>query len=56
MTHEKLIAGAITGFLTAVLVDLDAWRVAGGSFNWQKALYRGIGGAIAGVTAAAGLS
>lgn len=42
--------GAFTGFLTALLVDLDAWKSAdeNAKFSWNKAMRRWLYGTVAG--------
>lgn len=53
---KKLVAGAVAGFVSALVVDLHAWSDSTGSFDWQKALKRWVAGAVTGATSAAGLS
>lgn len=47
---KKIIAGAVGGFVSAFLVDLDAWKasVATDKFDWAKAVKRWVAGAISG--------
>lgn len=53
--YKKIIAGAVSGFVGALVTDLHAWSTGGGSFDWILALKRWIAGAITGATTAAGL-
>lgn len=54
---NKIIAGAVSGLLAAVLVDVDAWRSHKGPdpFNWGLAFKRWLVGAISGALAGAGI-
>ena len=52
---KNVIGGAVSGFLAAVLVDVDAWRKSSGAFDWGLALKRWVSGAIAGALAGAGI-
>lgn len=56
MDLKKLIAGAVSGFVAAVLVDIHAWSVGQGAYDWAKAFKRWVAGAISGASAAAGLT
>ena len=52
---KALIAGAVSGFVSAFVVDLHAWsQDADGDFNWMLAAKRWVAGAVSGATAAAG--
>ena len=55
MNPKVLLAGAVSGFVSAFLVDLHAWSTGQGGFNWQKALGRWVAGAVSGAMAAAGV-
>lgn len=53
---RKLIAGAVSGFFSAFVVDLHAWSKAGGAaFDWGLAVKRWVAGAVTGLTAAMGI-
>lgn len=59
---KKALAGAVSGFLASFLVDLNAWShstpdgMPNAPFNWNLAIKRWGGGAIAGAAAAFGIS
>jgi hypothetical protein len=55
LNSKAVIAGAVSGLIAAILVDVDAWRTGQGAFNLKKAIPRWIGGAVAGAIAALGL-
>lgn len=48
---RQVIAGAIGGFVTALLVDINAWEKSPGAFDWSLAVRRWILGAITGAAA-----
>lgn len=52
---KKLIAGAVSGFLAAFLVDIQIWAKADAPFDWKKASKRWVAGAVAGATGAFGV-
>jgi hypothetical protein len=52
---RKLIAGAVSGFVAAFVVDVHAWSQQTHPFDWSLAAKRWIAGAISGVTAAMGI-
>jgi hypothetical protein len=56
MNIKAVIAGAISGFVSAFLVDLDAWKKAPANeaFDWALALKRWAAGALSGALAGAG--
>lgn len=54
MNMKVIVAAAVGGFVSAVLVDLHAWRDGIGQFNWKKAIGRWIGGAVAGAISVIG--
>ena len=56
MNLKVLIAGAVSGFVSAVLVDIHAWSSGQGAYDWSKALKRWVAGAISGAAAGAGIS
>lgn len=55
---QKLLAGAITGLLGAIVTDIDAYRKnpTGAPFDLNLALVRWITGALIGAAGAAGIS
>jgi hypothetical protein len=61
MDLKKLVAGAISGALGGLIVDINsyqAWAKAhdGSTFDWTVALSRVLQGAIVGAAAAGGLA
>ena len=56
MNWKALIAGAVSGFVSAALIDLNAWSKSDGPFSLKLAFKRWVAGAISGATAAAGWS
>lgn len=56
MSWKAIIAGAVSGFVSAAIIDVNAWSKQEGPFNWVLAFKRWIAGAISGATAAAGWS
>lgn len=57
MNTKPILGGALTGFVSAFLVDLDAWKRApkGSKFEWDLAAKRWLAGAVAGALAGLGL-
>lgn len=54
--QKKIIAGAISGFIAAIIVDLDAWRAMDdGPYDFKVAGRRLIVGVITGALGAIGL-
>jgi len=52
---KKIIAGAVSGFVAAAVVDINAWSKTTGAFSWTLAFKRWIAGAVSGATAAIGV-
>jgi len=52
---KKIIAGAISGFCGAALVDVHAWSKSREPFDWGLAVRRWVAGAVSGATAGFGL-
>ncbi len=54
---KKIVAGAVSGLVTAVLIDINAWSKApsGSPFDWKLAFKRWVAGAVSGATAALGV-
>lgn len=58
---KKIVAGAVSGLVAAILADLDAWRSGadpdGGmpGFDWRKAGRRYLMGLLSGAAAAFGI-
>lgn len=52
---KKLISGAVSGFIAAFLVDLNAWSKSDGAFDWGLAIKRWLAGAISGAVGAFGM-
>lgn len=52
----KIAKGAVSGFLAAFVVDIQAWMKATGKFDWGVAIKRWISGAISGALAALGIA
>lgn len=55
MNNKTVIAGAVSGFVSAFLVDLHAWSQSEEKYNWTKAFKRWVAGAVSGAAAAAGM-
>lgn len=55
MNSKAIIAGAVSGFAAAFVVDIHAWSSGDGAYNWAKAAKRWIAGAVSGAAMAAGL-
>lgn len=57
MNYKLILAGAISGLASAVVVDLNAWsHTPGAPFDWGLALRRYIKGAITGALSASGFA
>jgi hypothetical protein len=57
MDVKKVIAGAVSGFVAAALVDLNAWsKSTSGGFDWALAIKRWVAGAVSGALAALGMA
>lgn len=56
MNWKALIAGAVSGFVSAAVIDINAWSKTDGAFSWLLAFKRWVAGAVSGATAAAGWS
>jgi hypothetical protein len=54
---KKIIAGAFSGFVSAFLVDLNAWKSneAMEHFNWALAVKRWLAGAVSGALTGLGM-
>jgi len=54
---KKIIAGALSGFVSAFLVDLNAWKSneAMEHFNWALAVKRWLAGAVSGALTGLGM-
>lgn len=52
---RKLLAGAVSGFVAALVVDVNAWSKSGESFDWALAAKRWVAGAVSGMAAAMGV-
>jgi predicted lysophospholipase L1 biosynthesis ABC-type transport system permease subunit len=52
---KKIVAGAVSGFVAAAVVDVHAWSKSAEPFNWTLAIKRWVAGAISGATAALGI-
>jgi len=58
MNIRMIIAGALSGLLAAILVDLDAWKRGAFDeqpFDWRVAIRRYVYGVISGVAAGLGI-
>ncbi len=53
---RKLVAGAVSGFLAAAVVDVSAWARSMEPFDWSLAAKRWVAGAVSGVCAAMGIA
>lgn len=56
LNWQKLVAGAVSGLLSAILIDVHAWSKSGedNPFDWGLAAKRWVGGILAGVMGALG--
>lgn len=52
---KKLIAGTVSGFLAAFVVDIHAWSRSSDAFDWGLAVKRWVSGAVSGAVAAFGV-
>ncbi len=52
---KKLIAGAVSGAVAALVVDITAWAKSSEPFDWGLAFKRWVAGAVSGVAAAFGM-
>ena len=58
---KKVASGAISGFVSAFLIDLNAWSKSEGEdgemepFSWKLAIKRWVAGAASGAVAALGI-
>lgn len=57
MNYKLIIAGAVSGLVSAILVDVHAWSKADPAlpFDWGLAVKRWVGGAVSGALAGLGL-
>lgn len=57
MNFRAIVAGAVSGFASAVVVDLNAWSKApeGSAFSWGLAFKRWVAGAVTGALASLGI-
>jgi len=54
---KKALAGAVSGFIAAALVDLNAWSKSDSKgFDWALAVKRWVSGAVSGALAGFGMS
>ena len=55
--HLKLIiSGALCGFFSAALTDINAWAKSDSQFDWKLAIKRWIAGALTGLAGSAGFA
>ncbi len=54
MNWKNIIAGSVSGFASALVVDINAWAKSNAKFDWKLAGKRWISGAFTGGTAALG--
>jgi len=52
---KAIVAGAVGGFVAALVVDVNAWSKSGGEFDWGLALKRWIAGAVSGAFSGTGV-
>jgi hypothetical protein len=52
---KQIGIGALSGFLSAFVVDVHAWSTSDEPFNWLKAVKRWVSGAITGAVTATGI-
>lgn len=55
MSWKAALTGAAAGFMSAVVVDLNAWSRSEGPFDWGLAARRWVAGAASGLAAALGV-
>lgn len=57
MNWKQILAGAVSGFAAAFVVDLQAWSKvkADEAFDWGIAFKRWVSGAVSGATAGFGM-
>ena len=55
MDTKKIIAGAVSGFVAAFVVDLHAWSK-NDKFDWGIAFKRWVAGAVTGAMGALGMA
>jgi uncharacterized membrane protein YraQ (UPF0718 family) len=51
---RKALGGAISGLVSAILIDIHAWSQTPSPFDWSLAIRRWIAGSLAGFAAALG--
>ncbi len=51
---KKIIAGAVSGFVAAVVVDINAWSKSDKPYDWGLAFKRWVSGAVSGAVAGLG--
>lgn len=57
VTLQKIVMSMMSGFLSALIVDLNAWQKSSGhGFNWKLAFGRWVSGAIAGLLTGLGFT
>lgn len=55
MSWKQALAGAVSGFVAAAVVDVNAWAKSNEPFDWVLAFKRWVAGAVSGLTAAFGI-
>lgn len=55
MNYKIVIAGAVSGFVAALVVDVNAWARSKKPFDWGLAVKRWLAGAVSGAAASAGV-
>lgn len=50
MNWKSIVAGAVGGFLAALVVDINAWSKTDKPFDWGVAFKRWVAGAVTGAT------
>ena len=56
MNYRAIATGALSGFLSALLIDVNAWSRSQSAFDWGLAAKRWIAGAATGALAALGVN
>ena len=53
---KKIVAGAVSGLVAALVVDVNAWSKTDEKFDWLLAFKRWVAGAVTGALATLGVT